>query len=164
MTIDIWLNALAIILFLGFAMAAFIAFSTIDKQKDITIPSRYGRQTGSLEIVYVNLAMLGVAAMLYWKNVRFLPALLAFIILILLNGRMQSGIAPQGVFIETVFLEWNRIRAYRIVNDAISSVEVRVYAGKKQYALRCDKKFRAEIEAYFSEHQIPQYRQPESGN
>ena len=56
--IDIWLNVLAVILFLGFGTAAMIAFSTIDKQKEITVNSRYGRQTGPLEILYVNIALL----------------------------------------------------------------------------------------------------------
>lgn len=155
MKIDIWLNALSIILFLGFATAAMIAFSTIDKQKEITVNSRYGRQTGPLEIIYVNVALLMVAFMLYNRSYRFLPALLAFIILIILNSRMRSGIAPIGVFIGTTYLEWGKVEAYRIVNDEISTVQVRVYANKKQYVLRCDKELRTQIDAYFIEHGIP---------
>lgn len=155
MKIDIWLNALSIILFLGFAMAAMIAFSTIDKQKEITISSRYGRQTGPLEIVYVNVALLLAAFMLYTHNYRFLPALAAFILLIFFNSRMQSGIAPIGVFIGTTYLDWGKIEGYKIVNDEISTVQVRVYANKKQYVLRCDKEKRKEVDAYFIEHGIP---------
>lgn len=155
MKIDIWLNAISIILFLGFATAAMIAFSTIDKQKEITVSSRYGRQTGPLEIIYVNVALLMVAFMLYNRSYRFLPVLLAFIILIILNSRMRSGIAPIGVFIGTTYLEWGKIEAYRIVNDEISTVQIRVYANKKQYVLRCDKGFRTQIEAYFIEHGVP---------
>lgn len=154
MKIDIWLNALAIILFLGFTMAALIAFSTIDKQKEITISSRYGRQIGPLEIVYVNVALLMVAFLLYTRSYRFLPALLAFILLIIFNSRMQSGIAPIGVFIGTTYLEWGKIKSYKIVNDEISTVQVRVYANKKQYVLRCDKEQRTQLDAYFTEHGI----------
>ena len=156
MKIDIWLNALAIILTLGFGMASLIAFSTIDKQKEITINSRYGRQTGPLEILYVNIALLAVAFMLHQHNYRFLPALLVFILLIFFNSRMQSGIAPSGVFIGTTYLEWGRISAYKIVNDEISTVQVRVYANKKQYILRCDKEQRAQVETYFEEYNIPE--------
>ena len=154
MKIDIWLNALSIILFLGFSTAALIAFSTIDKQKDITISSRYGRQTGPLEIIYVNVALLAVAFMLYVRSYRFLPALLSFVLLIFLNSRMQSGITPDGVFIGTTYLEWKKIKSYQIVNDEISTVQVRVYANKKKYVLRCDKTQRAQIVDYFVEHGI----------
>lgn len=155
MEIDIVWNALSIILFLGFGMAALIAFSTVDKQKEITISSRYGRHTSPLEIFYVNIALLIVAGMLYSHSYRFLPALLTFILLIFINSRMQSGIAPIGVFIGTTYLEWSKIHAYRIVNDEISTVEVRVYANKKRYVLRCEKKYRPQIENYFEEHDIP---------
>lgn len=155
MKIEIWLNALSIILFLGFATADMIAFSTIDKQNEITVNSRYGRQTGPLEIVYVNVALLMVAFMLYTHSYRFLPALSAFILLIIFNSRMRSGIAPIGVFIGTTYLEWGKIEAYKIVNDEISTVQIRVYANKKQYVLRCDKERRTQIDAYFKEHEIP---------
>lgn len=155
MKIDIYLNALSIILFLGFGMASLIAFSTLDKQKEITIPSRYGRQTGPLEIFYVNISLLLVAVMLYSHNYRFLPVLIVFVILILLNSRMESGIAPSGVFIGATYLEWEKIKAYHIVNDAISTVQIQVYANKKQYVLRCDKEKREQILAFFIEQRIP---------
>lgn len=154
MKIDVWLDAAAIILFLGFGMAALIAFSTIDKQKDITISSRYGRQTGPLEILYVNVALLLIGLILYQNSYRFLPALCMFVMLIIFNSRMQSGIAPTGVFIGTTYLEWNRIQAYKIVNDEISTVQIRIYANKKQYVLRCSKEQRAQAEGYFLDHSI----------
>lgn len=155
MKIDVWLNALAVILFLGFGTAAMIAFSTIDKQKEITISSRYGRQTGPLEILYVNISMLLIAYMLHNHSYRFMPALLVFILLIFFNSRMQSGIAPIGIFIGTTYLEWGKIKSYLVVNDEISTIQIRVFANKKQYVLRCDKESRAKAEAYFMEHNIP---------
>lgn len=155
MELDIVLNALSVILFLGFGMAALIAFSTIDRQKEITINSRYGRQTGPLEILYVNLALLLVAGMLYRHSYRFLPALAVFVLLIFFNSRMLSGLAPTGVFIGTTYLEWGKIQSYRIVNDEISTIEIKVYANKKCYVLRCDKECRSEAEDYFKEHDIP---------
>lgn len=154
--IDVWLDAAAIVLFLGFGMAALIAFSTIDKQKEITISSRYGRQTGPLEIVYVNVALLLIALILYQNNYRFLPALCVFVLLIIFNSRMQSGIAPIGVFIGTTYLEWGRIESYKIINDELSTVQIRVYANKKQYVLRCAKEQRAQAESYFWDHSIPE--------
>lgn len=155
MELEIILNALSIILFFGFGMAAFISFSTIDKQKEIVIVSRYGRQTEPLEILFVNVALLLVGIMLYNQNYRFLPALIAFVWLVFLNSRMQSGIAPIGIFIGTTFLEWGRIKSYRIVNNAISTIEVQVYANKKRYVLKCDKQYRAQVEEYFEEYDIP---------
>ncbi len=154
--VEVWLNAIAIILFLGFGMAALIAFSTIDKQKEITVPSRYGRQTGPLEILYVNIALLFVAVILYRNNYRFLPALCVFILLIIFNSRMKSGIAPIGVFIGTTYLEWKKIESYKIINDEISTIQVRVYANRKQYILRCTKEQRSQIETYFWDHNIPE--------
>lgn len=154
MKIDVWLDAAAIVLFLGFGMAALIAFSTIDKQKEITISSRYGRQTGPLEILYVNVALLLIALILYLNNYRFLPALCVFVLLIFFNSRMQSGIAPIGVFIGTTYLEWGKIEAYKIINDEISTIQIRVFANKKQYVLRCDKEQRSQIESYFWDHNI----------
>lgn len=155
LNIDFWLNGLAIILFLGFATAAMIAFSTIDKQKEITIYSRYGRKTEPLEILYVNIALLMVAIMIYRNSYRFLPAIIAFIILIFLNSRMQSGIAPIGIFIGTTYLTWGKIFAYKVINDEISTIQIRVYANKKQYVLRCEKEYWKQIDGYFIEHGIP---------
>lgn len=155
MELEIIQNALSIILFFGFGMAAFIAFSTIDRQKEIVITSRYGRQTGPLEILYVNIALVIVAVMLYNQSYRFLPALVAFVFLIFFNSRMQSGIAPEGVFIGTTFLEWGKIKSYRIVNNEISTIEVQVYANRKRYVLKCDKQYRAQAEEYFEKYDIP---------
>lgn len=155
MEFDIVLNALAIILFLGFGTGSVIAFSTIDKQKEITIESRYGRQTGPLEILYVNVSLVCIAVMLYRSSYRFLPALLTFVFLIFLNSRMRSGLAPIGVFIGTTYLEWNKIGAYRIINDEISTIQIRIMANRKQYVLRIAKEFRQEAETYLKEHGIP---------
>ena len=159
MKVDVILNGLAIILFLGFGTGCFVAFSTLDKQKDITIPSRYGRQTGPLEILYVNVALLMVAFMLYEKSYRFLPALVVFVMLILFNSRMSSGISPLGVFVGPTFLEWNKLMGYRIINDQISTVQIRVYAGGKQYVLRCDKELRRDAEHLFIEHGVELVRE-----
>ena len=154
MKTEIILNGLAIILFLGFGAACIIAFSTLDKQKDIMIPSRYGRHTEPLEILYVNAALILVAIMLYEKNYRFMPALVVFVLMIFFNSRMISGISPAGVFIGGTFLEWNKINGYRIINDEISTVQIRVYANKKQYVLRCDKELRRKAEHLFIGHEI----------
>lgn len=154
MELDIVLNALAIILFLGFGMAVGIVFSTLDKQKEITVFSRYGRNTEPLEILYVNVGLILVAVMLVFHNYRFLPALIVFLILILLNSRTQSGIAPIGVFIGTTFLGWKDIEGYRMINDEISTIKVLVYGNHKCYILRCDKTQRREVEAFFKENGI----------
>lgn len=154
MKIDVLLNGLAIILFLGFGFACFIAFSTLDKQKDITILSRYRRQIGTMDIIYVNVALVMVAVILYEKSYRFVPAIVSFVLLVVFNSRMRSGISPQGVFIGTTFLEWNKLEGYRIINDQISTVQIRVYAGGKQYVLRCDKDKRREAEHLFIENGV----------
>ena len=154
MKIDVILNGLAIILFLGFGLACVIAFTTLDKQKDITIPSRYGRQIGTMEILYVNASLVMIAIILYEKSYRFVPALATFGLLVFFNSRMSSGISPLGVFIRTTFLEWNRLEGYRIINDQISTVQIRIYTADKQYILRCDKDMRRDAEHLFIEHGV----------
>ena len=154
MKTEVLLNGLSIILFLGFGAACIIAFSVLDKQKDIIIPSRYGRQTEPLEIIYVNAALILVGIMLYEKSYRFLPAIIVFVLMIFFNSRMISGISPEGVFIRGTFLDWNKLDGYRIINDEISTVQVRVYANKKQYVLRCDKELRRKVEHLFIGHQV----------
>lgn len=154
MKLDIVLNILAIILFLGFGMAIAIVFSTLDKQKEITVPSRYGRNTEPLDILYVNVGLVLAAVMFLFHNYRFLPALIAFMILILLSSRTQSGIAPIGVFIGTTYLGWKDIDGYRIINDEISTIKVLVYGNGKCYVLRCDKTQRMEVVSYFQDNNI----------
>ena len=102
----------------------------------------------------MNVALLLVAAMLYFHVYRFLPVLVAFVLLIVFISRIQSGIAPQGVFIGTTFLKWEDMDSYRILNDEISTIEVRIYANQKQYAMRCSKEDRKQIETYFVEHNV----------
>lgn len=154
MELDIVLNALAIILFLGFGMAIAIVFSTIDKQKEITVFSRYGRNTEPLDILYVNIGFVLVALMLVFHNYRFLPALAVFLVWIILNSRTRSGIAPVGVFIGSTFLSWKDMNGYRIINDEISTIKVLVYSKEKCYVLRCDKSQRTEVESYFAQNGI----------
>ena len=148
------LNGLAIVLFLGFSTGALIVFSTLDKQKEITIRSRYGRHTGTWEIIYVNVALLLVAYTLVSHRYRFLPVLVAFVVWIVLLSRIQSGISPQGVFIGTTFLEWEQMKAYQITNDEISTIQLLIFVNRKQYVMRCSKEDRKQIEAFFTEHQI----------
>lgn len=154
MELDIVLNALAIILFLGFGMAIAIVFSMIDKQKEITVFSRYGRNTEPLDILYVNIGLVLVAVMIIFHNYRFLPALAAFMVWIMLNSRIRSGIAPVGIFIGTTFLDWKSIVGYRIVNDEISTIKVLIYSAEKCYVIRCDKSQRVEVESYFAQNGI----------
>lgn len=162
MKLDIVLNALAIILFIGFGMASFIAFTTIDKQKEITIMSRYGRQTEPLEILFVNIGLLLVAGMLTFKTYRFLPALVMFVLLIFLNSRVKSGVSPAGVFIGTAFLPFDRIEGYRVVNDELSTIRVLVYANQKCYVLRCEKEQRRQLELLFKKNGISMKQEEEA--
>ena len=154
MKTEVILNGMAIILFLGFGAACVIAFTILDKQKDIIIPSRYGRQIEPLEIIYVNAALLLIGIMLYEKSYRFLPALIVFVLMIFFNSRMVSGISHEGIFIGATFLDWNKLDGFRIINDEISTIQVRVYANKKQYILRCDKELRRKVEHLFIGHQV----------
>ena len=67
---------------------------------------------------------------------------------------MRSGIAPLGIYVGTTFLGWEEIDSYLIINDEISTIEVRVYANQKQYALRCSKEERLQIEQFFADNKV----------
>ena len=92
-----WIYALAVILALGFFTADIIAIIILDKQKTIAVYSRMGRQTNPIEIINVNLALLLVGYFIYIKYFVFMPAIVCFIIFIILSTRVQSGMSAEGI-------------------------------------------------------------------
>lgn len=147
-----WIYALASILFLGFFTATVISIYVVDKQKTIKIYSKLGRRTTVIEIINVNIALILVGIFVYIKFYVFIPALLFFIIFILLLSRVQSGMSDEGIFVGMTFIEWSKVKSYKILNDDIATFTIKIRANKRQYVFRCDKSVRKDIENILQEH------------
>lgn len=147
-----WIYALAVILALGFFTADIIAIIILDKQKTIAVYSRMGRQTNPIEIINVNLALLLVGYFIYIKYFVFMPAIVCFIIFIILSTRVQSGMSEEGIYVGLTFIEWNKVKSYKIINDDISTFMIKLRANRRQYVFRCDKVKRSEIENILQLH------------
>lgn len=149
-----WAYILAGLLALGFLTASMIGVIVVDKQKTITIYSRLGRTTNAYEIISVNIAFLVIALMLYFRYYIFIPAILSFIIFVIITTLVKSGLSPEGVFIGMTYLEWNKVNNYKIVNDDISTFTLKVRANKRQYVFRFHKNDREAVENLFVKHEI----------
>ena len=147
-----WVYILAGILFLGFFTAVMIGIVVVDKQKTITIYSRLGRRTNLIEIINVNLALLVTAYFVYIRYYIFMPAIVFFVLFIIITTRVQSGMSEQGVFIGMTFIEWDKMKSYKIINDDISTFTLKIRANKRQYVFRCDKSQRVAIEDILLAH------------
>ena len=143
---------MAVILALGFFTADIIAIIILDKQKTIAVYSRMGRQTNPIEIINVNLALLLVGYFIYIKYFVFMPAIVCFIIFIILSTRVQSGMSAEGIYVGLTFIEWNKVKSYKIINDDISTFMIKLRANRRQYVFRCDKVKRSEIENILQLH------------
>ncbi len=143
---------MAVILALGFFTADIIAIIILDKQKTIAVYSRMGRQTNPIEIINVNLALLLVGYFIYIKYFVFMPAIVCFIIFIILSTRVQSGMSEEGIYVGLTFIEWNKVKSYKIINDDISTFMIKLRANRRQYVFRCDKVKRSEIENILQLH------------
>lgn len=154
-----WIHILAIVLCFGFSTVAVIGIMILDKQQEIQVKSRYGHKNNTLEIIYVNVALLLCAYLLYIQYYLFIPALAAFIVVVIITTRLTSGIGETGIFIGMTYLEWNKIKNYGIINDDINTLQIRIHANERRYILRCDKENKKMIIKLFEDHQILQ-KQP----
>lgn len=151
---EIWIKILAFVLFLGFGTAVIICINAIKKQGQIIIVSRLRHQTNRTEIIYANICLVAIGVCVYFRYYLFVPDLLLLAIFIVLTTRVESGIVNEGILVGTTFLEWEYIKGYKIINDDINTITLKVRANKKQYVLICDKSDRAKIEKLLKENNI----------
>lgn len=147
-----WKYVLAGILFLGFLTASVLGVFVIKKQKDIIIFSRMGHQTNAIEILQVNAALLLMVFFVYRKMFLYVPVVVVFILFAMITTRVQSGISEQGVFIGFTFIEWSKIKTYKIINDDMNTFLLKVRANKRQYVLRCNKENKAQVVELLNKH------------
>lgn len=153
---DVWINVLAFILFLGFFVAVLVCRAAIKKQSEIVIASRLRRKINNAEIVYSNLGLVLLAVLLYFGIYSFAPAILAFVLFIVLSTRIKSGITNEGAVIGTKFIDWEFMKGYKLVDDEKNSniIILKIRADRRQYVLVCERRDRDEIKAIFNAHGI----------
>ncbi|MGN0436830.1 MAG: DUF5673 domain-containing protein [Wujia sp.] len=161
---DVWIGVLAFVLFLGFGTAVLVCISAIKRQSGIIIRSRLHRKLNSSEIIYSNLGLILLAVLLYFHKYAFAPAILAFVLFVVLSTRIKSGITEEGAIVGTKFIDWEFMKSYKLVNDEEDSnvIILKIRADRRQYVLVCDRQDKEEIREIFEENDVPKtevYRQ-----
>lgn len=153
---DVWMIVLGFVLFLGFFVAAMVCISAIKKQSGIIIASRLHHKLNISEVVYANLGMIGLVVLLIFHYYVFVPAVLMFVVFIVLSTRIQSGITAEGAIVGSTFIEWEFMKSFKLVNDASDSniIILKIRANRKQYVLVCDRKDRVAIHDIFQKNKI----------
>lgn len=153
---DIWIGVLGFVLFLGFATAVMVCISAIKKQSGIIIKSRLHHRLNNSEVIYANLGLILLVVLLYFEFYVFVPAILAFVLFIILTTRVQSGLTVDGALIGTTYLEWEFIKGYKLVDDENDSnvIVLKIRANRKQYVLVCDRRDRRDITELMNKNHV----------
>lgn len=153
---DVWMIVLGFVLFLGFFVAAMVCISAIKKQSGIIISSRLHHKLNISEVVYANLGMIGLVVLLIFRCYVFVPAVLMFVVFIVLSTRIQSGITAEGAIVGSTFIEWEFMNNFKLVNDPEDSnvIILKIRANRKQYVLVCDRRDRVAIYDIFHKNKI----------
>lgn len=144
---DVWIGVLGFVLFLGFTIAVVVCAKAIKRSAGIIIKSRLHQSFGSREVVYANLSLAAAVVLLVFRLYTFVPGVLMFALFVVLSTRIKSGITEEGAIIGTVFLEWEEMDSYKLVNDESDSnvIILKIRANHKQYVLVCDREDRHRI-------------------
>ena len=152
---DVWVGVLAFVLFLGFFVAVLVCVSAIKKQDEIIIRSRLHRKLNNSEIIYSNLGLVIMAVLLYFGVYVFIPAILSFVLFIILSTRVKSGLTRDGAVVGTKFIDWEFMKSYKLVDDENSNIiNLKIRADRRQYVLVCERRDKEEIKAMFKEHGV----------
>jgi hypothetical protein len=153
---EVWIGVLGFVLFLGFFTAVLVCISAIKKQSGIIIASRLHHKLNNSEVIYANAGLVVLAILLYFHYFVFVPAVLMFVLFIVLSTRIQSGLTAQGAVVGTTFIDWEFMKGYKLVNEPDDSniIILKIRANRKQYVLVCDRRDRLAIADLFKEHQV----------
>lgn len=153
---DVWIGVLGFVLFLGFATAVKICISAINRQSGIIIKSRLHRKLNTAQVIYANAGLVVLAVLLYFHYYVFVPAVLAFVLFIVLSTRIQSGLTNEGAVVGTAFLDWEFMKGYKLVDDENDSnvIILKIRANRRQYVLVCDRRDRLSIRELFNKNSV----------
>ena len=144
---EVWIFILAFVIFLGFAIAVAVCISAIRQQNNLVIRSRIHRKTNGVDIIFANVGLVIFAVLLNFHYYMFIPAILAFVLMIVLSTKVRSGITNEGVLVGTTFIDWEFIKGYKLVDNQEDSniVVLKIRANRKQYVLVCNRSDRKNI-------------------
>ncbi len=153
---DVWLLVLAFVLFLGFGTGVIVCISAIKRQSGIIIKSRLHHKLNISEVVYANVGLAGLVVLVYLEIYSFVPAVLMFVMFIVLSTRIQSGITEEGALVGTSFIEWEFMQSYLLENRGEDSnvIVLKIRANRRTYILVCDRADRFAIADLFRDHKI----------
>lgn len=148
---DVWIGVLGFIVFLGFATAVGVCISAINRQEGIIIKSRLHTKLNSAQVIYANVGLIILVVLIYFHLYVFVPAVLAFVLFIVLSTRIKSGITDSGAIVGTALIEWEYMKSFKLVNDENDSniIILKIRANRKQYVLVCDRRDRQRIREIF---------------
>lgn len=152
--VKMWFDIMMAILFLGFFVLSILSIRTILKQRDIQIFSRISRQTGLIEVLDVNLALIVIVILvirqLYW----YIPVVAVFAFFIMTTTRLQSGMTATGLYVGMTFIPWEEVKSYKIINDDINTLQLKFRVNNRRYIMRCNKEDRKDIDAILRKFRI----------
>lgn len=153
---DVWIGVLAFVLFLGFGTAVLVCIAAIKRQSGIVIKSRIHHKINSVEVIYANVGLIVFTVLIYFHYYSFVPAVLAFVVFIVLSTRIDSGLTEEGAIVGTTFLEWEFMKGYKLVDEETDSniVILKIRANRKQYVLVCDRRDRKKIREIFEKNDV----------
>lgn len=153
---DVWIGVLGFVLFLGFFMAVMVCITAIRRKSEIVIKSRLHHKLGIGEVVYANIGLVLVVVSVAFDFYTFVPGLLAFVCFVVLSTQVQSGLTKKGAIIGTVFVEWEYMKGYKLLDDESDSniIILKIRANRKQYVLVCNREDRFGIAEMMDRHRV----------
>lgn len=157
---DVWIGVLAFVLLLGFGMADVVCINALKRQNKITIKSRIKHKVNGSDVIIANLSLIAFGILIYFKLYTFTPAILAFVLFIILSTQVKSGITPEGALVGTTFIDWKSMEGYKFHDDSEDSnvVMLKIRANGRQYVLVCDRGDKKEIKEIFDKNYVNQTR------
>lgn len=146
---DIWIGVLAFVLFLGFGTADAVCINALKRQSDIVIKSRIKHRVNGSDVIIANLSLIVFGILIYFHLYTFVPAILAFVLFIVLSSQVKSGITGDGAQVGTTFIGWKSMEGYKFHDDPEDTnvIILKIRANGRQYILVCDRADRAVIKA-----------------
>ena len=86
---DIWIGVLAFVLFLGFGTADAVCINALKRQSDIVIKSRIKHRVNGSDVIIANLSLIVFGILIYFHLYTFVPAILAFVLFIVLSSQVN---------------------------------------------------------------------------
>lgn len=155
---DVWIGVLAFVLFLGFGTAVMVCINAIKRQSGIVIKSRIKHRLNGSDVIIANLSLVVFVVLMYFHLFLFVPAILTFVLFIILTTQIQSGLTEEGAVVGTTFIDWEFMDGYKLADDGDDSsvIILKIRANRRQYILICDRQDKEVIHKLFEDNYVNQ--------